>query len=171
MALSRIIVRTNAIWYHDPAKAMAAANDIIMNDSKAGMFVTLFYGVISEKDRTLTYANAGHNPPLLRRRDGSMEELVPTGMALGVAEHQLYEARTVAIGPEDVLLLYTDGVTEAVDPRTEMFGEERLIEIIRHNAALPPGVLLDKILFSVQEFSQGAPQFDDITLMAIKGER
>jgi PAS domain S-box-containing protein len=171
MALSRIIVRTNAIWHHDPAKAMAAANDIIMNDSKAGMFVTLFYGVISEKDRTLTYANAGHNPPLLQRRDGSVEELAPTGMALGVAEHQPYEARTVAIGPDDVLLLYTDGVTEAVDPRTEMFGEERLIEIIRHNAALPPGALLDKILSSVQEFSQGAPQFDDITLMAIKGER
>jgi PAS domain S-box-containing protein len=171
MALSRIIVRTNAIWYHDPAKAMAAANDIIMNDSKAGMFVTLFYGVISEKERTLTYANAGHNPPLLRRSDGTIEELVPTGIALGVAEHQPYHTGKVAIAPDDVLLLYTDGVTEAVDPRTEMFGEERLKELLRLHAGLPPGALLDRILAEVQDFGKGVPQFDDITLMAIKGMR
>jgi PAS domain S-box-containing protein len=171
MALSRIIVRTNAIWHHDPAKAIGAANDIIMKDSKAGMFVTLLYGIISEKDRTFTYANAGHNPPILCRSNGEIEELLPTGIALGAADKQSYSTRKVAIGVGDVLLLFTDGVTEAVDRQLRMFGDERLTAIVRESANLPAAEILDRILDAVKEFSEGEPQFDDITMMAIKGVR
>jgi PAS domain S-box-containing protein len=169
MALSRIIVRVNALWHRDPAITIVDANDFIAQDSKTGMFVTLFYGVLSEKDRTLTYVNAGHNPPILCRSDRSMEELMPTGIALGVMEHQEYSSRTVKIGSGDVVALYTDGVTESINGRVEMFGEDRLRSIIRAHAHQSPQEILAAILREVETFSGGEPQFDDITLMVIKG--
>jgi sigma-B regulation protein RsbU (phosphoserine phosphatase) len=170
MALSRIVVRVNALWHRDPAKAIFASNNIITPDSKSGMFVTLFYGALSEKDRTLTYVNAGHNSPIVcRSRDGSIEELMPTGIVLGAVENREYFSRTIDICPGDVIVLYTDGVTEPVNEQEEMFGEERLTSIIRENARLPASEIVAKILREVQQFTEGMPQFDDITLMVIKG--
>ncbi|MEI6797266.1 MAG: PP2C family protein-serine/threonine phosphatase, partial [Methanomassiliicoccales archaeon] len=169
MALSRIIVRVNALWHRDPAITIVDANDFIAQDSKTGMFVTLFYGVLSEKERTLTYVNAGHNPPIVCRCDSSMEELMPTGMALGVLEHQEFSSRTIKIGTGDVVVLYTDGVTESINSRVEMFGEERLKAIIRDHAHRSPQEILAAILAEVEAFGGGEPQFDDITLMVIKG--
>jgi len=171
MALSRIVVRVNALWHRDPARAIHDANNVIAQDSKAGMFVTLFYGALSEKTRTLTYVNAGHNPPVVfRGENGALETLMPTGIALGAAENRDYSSRTVDIGPGDGLVMYTDGVTEAVDAQLQMFGEERLNAIIRKSAGLPAEAILANILEGVREFTGDVPQFDDITLMVIKGE-
>ena len=171
MALSRIVVRVNALWHRDPARAIHDANNVITQDSKAGMFVTLFYGVLSEKDRTLTYVNAGHNPPVLyRSRDGSLEELMPTGIILGADENREFSARTVTLGCDDVIVMYTDGITESINAREEMFGEERLNRVIRDHARQPSRVILTEILAAVREFTGDVPQFDDITLMVIKGE-
>ncbi|MDO9323771.1 MAG: SpoIIE family protein phosphatase [Methanoregula sp.] len=170
MALSRIVVRVNALWHREPARAIYDANNVIAQDSKAGMFVTLFYGILSEKDRTLTYVNAGHNPPVVfRSRDGTLEELMPTGIVLGAVEHREYFSRTIEIGPEDIIVMYTDGITESINAREEMFGEERLYTIIQNNAGLLSREILGKILDGVQEFTGDVPQFDDITLMVIKG--
>jgi sigma-B regulation protein RsbU (phosphoserine phosphatase) len=170
MALSRIVVRVNALWHRDPARAIHDANNVIAQDSKAGMFVTLFYGILSEKNRTLTYVNAGHNPPVVfRSRDGTLEELMPTGIVLGAVERREYFSRTINIGPDDLIVMYTDGITESINAREEMFGEERLYAIIRQNARLPAHEILDKILEGVQEFTGDLPPFDDITLMVIKG--
>jgi len=170
MALSRIVVRVNAIWHRDPARAIHDANNVIAQDSKAGMFVTLFYGILSEKNRTLTYVNAGHNPPVVfRSRDGTLEELMPTGIVLGAVEHREYFSRTIDIGPDDIVIMYTDGITESINAREEMFGEERLYAIIRTNARLSSREILGKILEGVLEFTGDVPQFDDITLMVIKG--
>jgi len=170
MALSRIVVRVNALWHRDPARAIYDSNNIIAQDSKAGMFVTLFYGTLSEKDRTLTYVNAGHNPPIVYRSlTGSLEELMPTGIVLGAVENRNYFSRTVEIGPEDVIVMYTDGVTESINKNEELFGEERLYSIIRRNAHMPSRDILEKILDAVSTFTGDMPQFDDITLMVIKG--
>jgi PAS domain S-box-containing protein len=170
MALSRIVVRVNAQWHRDPAQAIADANNIITQDSKSGMFVTLFFGTLREKDRTLTYVNAGHNPPMVfRSRDGTIEELLLTGIVLGAAENQEYTSRTIPIGPDDLVVMYTDGVTESINSREELFGEDRLREIIRNNARLTAREILDRILSAVQEFAGDMPQFDDITLLVIKG--
>lgn len=172
MALSRIVVRVNALWHLDPAKTIAASNNVITQDSRAGMFVTLFYGMLAEEERTLTYVNAGHNPPLVyRSADGSMERLLPTGIALGAKTERAYAARTVRIGPGDVVVLYTDGVTEAVDKDLAMFGEERLRATVRENAGRPAARILDRILAAVDAFATGEPQFDDMTVMVIKGRR
>ena len=171
MALSRIVVRVNALWHRDPATAIGFANDIITQDSKAGMFVTLFYGSLSEKDRTLTYVNAGHNPPLMYRcRTKTFEELMPTGIFLGGLEHQVYSSRTVEIGAGDIVVLYTDGITESINGDEEMFGEDRLRSVITgtHRCFLP-SVSWKKYWRRSTSFAVGQPQFDDITLMVIRG--
>ena len=171
MALSRIVVRVNALWHRDPARAIHDANNVITQDSKAGMFVTLFYGTLSEKDRTLTYVNAGHNPPVVyRKKDGSLEELMPTGIVLGAEEQREYFSRTLPVGAGDVIVMYTDGITECINAREEMFGEERLYRVLRTHAALPAAEILSAILAAVREFTGDVPQFDDITLMVIKGK-
>ncbi len=170
MALSRIVVRVNALLHRDPAKVIYSSNNTITQDSKSGMFVTLFYGMLREKDRSFTYVNAGHNPPVLfRGYDGTVEKLMPTGIVLGALENREYQSRSVTIGTGDILVMYTDGVTEAINCQEELFGENRLIEIIRNNAHFPAQMILDQILSSVKEFAGDMPQFDDITLLVIKG--
>ncbi|HET6580407.1 MAG TPA: PP2C family protein-serine/threonine phosphatase, partial [Methanoregula sp.] len=135
-----------------------------------GMFVTLFFGTLKEADRTLTYVNAGHNPPVVFRNQGeTLEELMPTGIVLGAVENREYFSRTLSIGSGDVIVMYTDGVTESINAKEELFGEERLSAIIRKNARLSAHEILDLILSGVQEFAGDMPQFDDITLMVIKG--
>ena len=170
MALSRIVVRVNALWHQDPAKVIYHSNNTITQDSKAGMFVTLFFGMLKEKDRTLTYVNAGQNPPLVfRSSTKTIEKLMPTGICLGVMEDQDYESRTVAIEKDDVLVMYTDGITESINSQEELFGENRLIEILRNNAHLPAQAILERILSEVKGFATGMPQFDDMTLLVVKG--
>ncbi|MGV8109866.1 SpoIIE family protein phosphatase [Methanospirillum sp.] len=170
MALSRIVVRVNATWHHEPAKAIGSANTIITQDSKSGMFVTLFYGILSEQERTLTYVNAGHNPPIVyRAADDSFQELSMTGIAIGVLEDEIYDQRSVLINSGDIIVLYTDGVTESLSSSHEMFGELRLKSIIRENKSLTANLIQNKIFEEVQKFSESEPQFDDITLLIIKG--
>jgi PAS domain S-box-containing protein len=170
MALSRIVVRTNALWHHDPAKAIFDANNIITPDSQSGMFVTLFFGTLRETDRTLTYVNAGHNPPIVYRSlDASLEELLPTGIVLGAVENREYVSRTITISRDDIVVMYTDGVTESINAQEEMFGEERLRAVIRDNAGRTAGEILEQILAGVREFTGDMPQSDDITLLIIRG--
>ncbi len=170
MALSRIVVRVNALWHRDPAKAIYDANNIITQDSKSGMFVSLFFGTLREKDRTLTYVNAGHNPPVVfRTRTETLEELLPTGIVLGAVENRGYLSRTIPISPGDVIVMYTDGVTESINAREELFGEDRLKTIIRKNARQPAQEILERILTEVRGFTGDMPPFDDITLLVIKG--
>ena len=113
MALSRIVVRVNASWYPDkPADAIRDANNIITADSRAGMFVTLFYGILDTEKKSFTYVNAGHNPPLIcHAADGSFEELARTGIAVGALMDQEYSSETRLLSTGDILVLYTDGIT------------------------------------------------------------
>ena len=169
MALSRIVVRVNATWYREwPDKAIRNANAIITADSKSGMFVTLFYGVLDTSSRSLTYVNAGHNPPLIcHGTDGSFSELPATGIAMGALPDADYTADTMRLGRGDVILLYTDGITEAENARLEMFGEERLRNVISQSRTQPSTGIITNILDDVRLFCGDHPQSDDITLMVI----
>lgn len=170
MALSRIVVRVNALWHHDPAKVICSSNNTITQDSKSGMFVTLFFGLLNENDRTLTYVNAGHNPPLvIRGQTGAVERLLPTGIVLGALENCGYKSQTVTIAEDDVVVMFTDGVTESVNSTGELFGEKRLIDVIQKNVHLSAHEILEQILAGVNAFSGDMPQADDITLLVIKG--
>ncbi|HZD43725.1 MAG TPA: PP2C family protein-serine/threonine phosphatase, partial [Methanomicrobiales archaeon] len=170
MALSRIVVRVNAIWRQkQPAEAIRDANAIITADSKSGMFVTLFYGILDARDHSLSYVNAGHNPPIIcRGADGSFTELPATGMAVGVVEAAVYTSGSVLLEPGDLLVLYTDGITEAENATQEMFGEERLRETIERSRGLSAAGIVEAILTSVHTFSGSTPQSDDITLIVVR---
>lgn len=133
------------------------------------MFVTLFYAVLDSKKRCLNYVNAGHNPPLLLKGGaGSAVLLEAKGIALGVLENISLEERELQLESNDTVILYTDGVTEAINGEEEQFGQDRLIETIRRNLYLPVCDLIDRIEEEVATFSQGQPQFDDFTLVGLK---
>jgi len=170
MALSRIVVRVNAIWHQKaPSTAIRDANAIIAADSKSSMFITLFYGVLDAQSRSLSYVNAGHNPPLIcRGTDGTFSELSATGMAIGVVPDAEYTSNTVVLEPGDVMVLYTDGITEAENAAQEMYGEERLREAIAGARTLSATAIMDAILASVHGFTGSNPQSDDITLMVVR---
>jgi sigma-B regulation protein RsbU (phosphoserine phosphatase) len=170
MALSRIVVRVNATWYgRRPAAAIRDASTIIANDSKSGMFVTLFYGFLESGTRTLTYVNAGHNPPIhFHAADGSLTELPATGIAMGVLLDAAYTQEIVEMAPGDLLVLYTDGITEAENADREMFGLGRLESIIHASRGSSADELSREILGSVKSFIGDHPQSDDITLMVIR---
>jgi sigma-B regulation protein RsbU (phosphoserine phosphatase) len=170
MALSRIVVRVNAIWYASkPASAIRDANTIISKDSKSGMFVTLFYGFLDSTTRTFTYVNAGHNPPIhYRAADGTLSELEATGIAMGVLDDAEYTQDTVQLAPGDLVVLYTDGITEAENAELEMFGDSRLEKVIRASRALSSKDIIQEILNAVRSFTGDHPQSDDITLMVIR---
>jgi hypothetical protein len=133
MALSRTLIRTYAVEHHtQPERALHAANRRILADASANLFVTVFYGILDPAAHTLTYCNAGHNPPYLVGALGSyqVQALGPTGGALGIIDDWTWEQRTVRIAPGDTLVLYSDGITEAQNAQMSLFGEERLHEVI-----------------------------------------
>ena len=170
MALSRIVVRVNATWFFDnPARAIHDANNLIAADSKGGMFVTLFYGILDHDSHTFTYVNAGHNPPIVfHSNDNTFTELAATGIAMGVIPDAEYAAQEKPLVPGDIVVLYTDGITEAMNTREEMFGETRLYDVIRQSEGFRADEILAKILQAVKEFTTDYPQSDDITLMVVR---
>jgi phosphoserine phosphatase RsbU/P len=170
MALSRIVVRVNASWYAGkPAVAIRDANTIISQDSKSGMFVTLFYGLLDSATRTFAYVNAGHNPPIhYSAADSTLSELEATGIAIGLMDDSQYSQDTVLMASGDLLILYTDGITEAENAQREMFGLERLKEIILASTALSSQHIIEAILTAVRTYTGEYPQSDDITLMVIR---
>lgn len=171
MALSRTIVRANATHHEKGTEVLQDANDMIAADSRSGMFVTLFYGILDEQSKSLVYANAGHPPPLLMRRgENRFRALEVTGIALGVVEGMKYEERQIDLMPEDILVLYTDGVNEAINDREEQFGLARLCRTVRGSRDLTAQEILDGILQDISRFAGEQEQFDDITMIVVKAK-
>lgn len=171
MALSRTLIRTYALQYlRRPDYVLKAANRRILMDTDTDHFVTIFYGVLDPVGEILTYANAGHNPPYLlnAHNHGVTRCLLRTGMPLGIFEGPTWEQKEVQITAEDLLILYTDGVTDAENESGNFYGTERLLKSIERHRTLPADELHARLLDEVQEFSGKAPQFDDITLMVLK---
>lgn len=169
MTMARSLVRAAALDGSPPARAMERANRWLYRDSESGMFVTLFYARLDLASGRLCYTCAGHNPPLVyRSATGAIEELRTPGIALGVlAEVTLHEAET-ALAPGDVLVCYTDGVTETVNEVLVPFDVEGLRAVIKTYAAAPAGAIVQAILAAIARHSHGQPPFDDITLIVIK---
>ncbi|WP_298820117.1 SpoIIE family protein phosphatase [Chloroflexus sp.] len=169
MTMSRSLVRAAALDGSSPAQAMERANRWLYRDSESGMFVTLFYARLDLTSGRLCYTCAGHNPPLVyRAATARIEELRTPGIALGVlAEVQLHEAVTT-LEPGDVLVCYTDGVTETINELLIPFEVEGLCAIIKAYATAPAGAIVQAILAAIARHSHGQPPFDDITLIVIK---
>lgn len=170
MALCRTILRAVAISRVDPAEALIRANEIINQDTQSDLFVTIFYAIWDPEKQCICFANAGHNPPLLLRRDGSAQLLTAHGMALGVVPEITMKSHTIKFLPGDTLLLYTDGVTEAMNEDFDEFGIGRLEQAVLKNRQRPAKLIARSITKAIRTHAGDTPQFDDITLVVVKRE-
>jgi sigma-B regulation protein RsbU (phosphoserine phosphatase) len=170
MALSWTLIRTYAAEYPtQPELVLSTVNHRILADTHADQFVTAFYGILDPATGVLVYCNAGHCPPYLisAQANNEVRALHRTGMALGVAQDVTWAQEDVQLVPGDVLVLYTDGVTEARNAQGAFFGEDRLLESVRADLGRSAQDIQDAIMADVRTFVDDAPQFDDIALAVV----
>lgn len=170
MALSRTLIRTYAAEYDSrPELTLSVVNRRILLDTHTDLFVTVFYGILDPASGSLTYCNAGHNPPYVisAHNGGLVQELRRTGIPLGILEDMPWQQDTVQLTPGDVLVLYTDGATEAQDRQEMFFGPERLLEIAQANLGHSAQQIHGALMAGIKKFVGDVPQFDDITLMVV----
>jgi sigma-B regulation protein RsbU (phosphoserine phosphatase) len=170
MTMIRTALRTEARGIKDAAEVLSRVNDFVVNDMKKGMFVTLFYVIIDSKRRKVNYASAGHNPMILFRAAKSKTYyLNPHGFPIGISlpDKDLFrntiKSDTISLAEDDILIIYTDGITEAMNRKRALFGEERFLEVIREHGTLPPNAFVDRLHEEILSFTEGNPQNDDIT--------
>src|SRR5262245_17667835 len=158
-----------------PAEVLRRINHLFCHNIHLTKFVTLFLAHFDPETFTLTYASAGHNPPLLLRQGTNGREplswLMPTGPAIGLVEEFQIQEETITLLPGDILLLYTDGVTEAMNLREEEFGTERLATFIQHEAHLPAKEMIRSLRAWLRDFTQEQPLADDTTIVVFKVEQ
>ena len=168
MAHSRAMIRGAAQTQPGPGATLAAANVQIARDNHAMLFVSAFYAVLEATDGRLTFANAGHNLPLIRRADGQIEEVMSRGMVLGIMDDMTYDEATAALAADDILLLYTDGITEAMNADGELFGKARLTAAVAQATPATARDLIDAILAAVRDYTGDTPPADDLTIVTVK---
>ena len=169
MMSSRTLLKGAAIGTIDPGEALREVNELLYEENETMMFVTVLYSIYNPETGRLTYSNGGHDAPMLVRPDGSSELLSLTGgVALGIAPEIEYPSQTVQLEPGDTVLLYTDGITEAMNGDGEQFGVKRMHEVF---AANPPenSEQAAKAMFgAVRDFVGDTPQSDDITCLVLR---
>ncbi|MCK6622642.1 MAG: SpoIIE family protein phosphatase [Calditrichaceae bacterium] len=173
MTMIKGIIKTLARWLQEPSKVLAEVNEVFYENAPRNVFVSLLYAIFDLQERTLTFARAGHNPLLVRKsKAGEMESLNPPGLAIGMEKGSLFSKiikdRSVTIETGDILIFYTDGITEAMNPRGDEFGEERLYEIIHQFGDRSAREILEQVRQNVFGFTASAPQHDDFTLVVVK---
>ncbi len=168
MALSRTILRAVAFSHDDPGHVLVRANEIIAREARSDLFVTVFYGVWNPATERFTYANAGHNPPLLMQPNGTFSPLPGHGLALGILPETQLKSYSIPLRPGETIILYTDGVTEALNEDFDEFGLERLQVAARAAARQPAAAIVKHITDSISDHTGQTPQSDDMTLIVLK---
>ena len=173
MMVSRIVLRTMAKNLKDVVETFENTNNELAIRNRANMFVTVWMGFIDLKTGHVEFASAGHNPPAIRHKDGSVEfAKSKAGIAMAAMENVHYKMQTLDLVPGDTLFLYTDGVTEATDARNELFGNERLLDALSRGGGNGTKETCRFVKQQIDAFAGKASQFDDITMLALlyKGE-
>ncbi|HEB83911.1 MAG TPA: HAMP domain-containing protein, partial [Bacteroidetes bacterium] len=168
MALSRSLLRAYSQDKPSILSALEHVNKFMLDNVGPGMFVTCFYAVLDPRRKVLRYVNAGHNPVVVARAEGQVSTLRATGTPLGVLEQPGVVEETCELASGDLVLMYTDGITEAVDAYDEQFGVERLAEIAKNSGTLAASEISGRLLTAVRTFAAGQPQFDDMTTVVIR---
>ncbi len=169
MALCRTVIRTTAFTGRSPASALMRANTLILNDSQSDLFLSALYAKLDTDTGRLIFCNAGHNPALwLRAASGEFQELSTRGIILGAFEGIVLEEKRLDLAPGDLLVFYTDGVTEALNPDEEEFGVQRLREVVAARADASAQQILENIVDAVDAFAGDASSSDDLTLVVVK---
>ena len=171
MATARALLRAFTYKVANPAEVLGEVNRFLERDMPTGSFMTLFFSEINTKTGALRFASAGHNPCFIfRKGTGSFEELERTGPGLGIIEDVEYGlSETQPLGPGDILLLYTDGVPEAMSPEKELFGEERMKHLLAGLQEREPSEIVSQFVRAVTEFTKRETFEDDLTLVVVKG--
>lgn len=171
MMISRTLLRAEGLGGGDPGECLTRVNALLERENEAAMFVTVFYGVIDLETLTLSYANAGHNPPFVLRADGTVVPIQPLGdLVLGVMPGIEYTSATTQLSPQDALFLYTDGLTEAFDVNNEEYKEARLIAALAECRGQSAAEIGDSCIADVETFATGAAQADDMTCLVLRIE-
>ena len=174
MANLQASLHAQSLEAENVAEVAGRINNMLVKSTDANMFVTFFYGLLDRNRSTFTSTNAGHNPPIHLRNKKNIDRLTEGGLVLGFLPDQQYGQQVTALKPGDILVLYTDGITEARTPEEEktvedrLFGEDRLIRVIEDNASLSAREIQAAILQAVSDHTKNTPQGDDITLVVIK---
>lgn len=169
MAVVRTLVKAYGLSGLPPGECVKRVNALLQSENNGNLFVTLFYGVLHTSTGEIYYSNAGHDAPYHLRPDGTLTQLERTGdLVAGVRDKQEYHTFAAQLAPQDTLVLYTDGVTEAMNAQRKMYSSERLEAALKHSAAQPLMTLVNGIYSDVAEFVGDAPQHDDITVLALR---
>ncbi len=175
MTMIRTALRLEARGNKNPGDVLARVNDFVVDDMKKGMFVTMFYIILDSRNRVIHYASAGHNPMILYRTSKKQTYyLNPRGFPVGISlpDRKLFgqsiQTDSIKLLEDDVLISYTDGITEAMNTSRDLFSEERFLESIRKFAHHDAKAFVENMRQEITSFTQGAPQNDDITFVAIK---
>ncbi len=169
MALSRSLIRTVAMSGRQPADVLARSNRLIYNDTRSKLFLTAFYAKLNLRTGQMAYANAGHNWPLwIHAQTGQVTLLKAKGIVLGAFEEVDMEQKEMQLAPGDLIIFYTDGITEAMNAEHQLFGMDRLETLVMSNPQAKSQQVIDTVVEAVEEFTGGTPQSDDFTLLVIK---
>jgi phosphoserine phosphatase RsbU/P len=167
MGITKTLIRINLRETPDLPAAILKANSFLINNNAGELFATVLYAAFDPLSGELEYCSCGHLPALIRRADGAVETLPAGGLPVGLFDHLKIKARQATMREGDLLFLYTDGVTEAADAAARQFGEERLLDLLARSAGADAAEVIARVNAAVSEYSQGEPQFDDVTCLAI----
>jgi phosphoserine phosphatase RsbU/P len=167
MAVSRTLIRATGLKGVHTSECMHYVNNLLCNESVKSMFVTVFYGILNTATGVVEYVNAGHNPPYLISSSGISKVEMTNGMVLGVLDDISFQSKIIEMKPGDKLFLYTDGVTEAFNTELIAYSEERIENFLGQRYQMPIETIVKELLADVNAFVVGAPQSDDITMLAI----
>lgn len=167
MAVSRTLIRATGLKGDSVSECMRYVNNLLCQESVSSMFVTVFYAELNALTGEVNYVNAGHNPPYILSSNGIREVEMTNGLPLGVVEDFTFESKKIQLKTGEQLLLYTDGVIEALNREQTAYGERKFEDFLNQNLSLPVETIIKKSFAEVNDFAAGAPQSDDITLLGI----
>jgi sigma-B regulation protein RsbU (phosphoserine phosphatase) len=168
MANLQAILRSELMLKASPRRTMRRTNKLLCQSTASDKFVTLFYGLLDNLNHTFRYTNAGHEWPILLRQGEKPARLAKSGLVLGIQEETQYEEDTVSLEPGDTLVIYSDGVNEAMNPDNELFGQQKLESFLRSHAHLSATEMIDQLVAAVKQHAGDASQADDITVTVVK---
>ena len=168
MANLQASIRGQALWNPSACDCLSRSNKLLFRSTDPGKYATMFYGVLNTQSHRLGYSNAGHNPPLLFAGARAPSQLAGGGTVLGLFEDSVFAEEVAPMRPGSLLVIYSDGITEAFDARGEEFGLERLETVVGEHPNASAGQLIDRILTAVNTHANDVPQADDMTLVVIR---
>ena len=169
MVIAKTLIKNHAQNDEDPKDIFTQVNQQLCEGNESDLFVTAWIGILTISTNTMVYANAGHNPPLIQKKGQAFSYLkCRPGFILAGMENTRYVQAEIMLEPGDSLFLYTDGVTEATDSQEELYGEERLMQLLNKNLGESPENIINQVRSDIDIFTKGVPQFDDITMLCLK---